>query len=46
MNTKVHSYPKSIILRAVYFKLRFIGSFRDIEEIMKIRVVIVDHATI
>jgi putative transposase len=30
----------------VYFKLRFTLSYCDIEEIMKIRGVIVDHATI
>ncbi|SNR95763.1 Transposase (or an inactivated derivative) [Flavobacterium sp. ov086] len=46
MNTKGYCYPKSIILQAVYFKLRFTLSYRDVEEIMKIRGVIVDHATI
>ena len=46
MNTKGHCYPKSIILQAVYFKLRFTLSYRDVEEIMKIRGVIVGHATI
>lgn len=46
MNTKGHCYPKSIILQAVYFKLRFTLSYRDVEEIMKIRGVIVDHAAI
>lgn len=46
MNTKGHSYPKSIILQAVYFKLRFTLSYRDVEEIMKMRGVHVDHATI
>ena len=46
MNTKGHSYPKSIILQAVYFKLRFTLSYRDVEEIMKMRGVQVDHATI
>jgi len=35
MNTKGHCYPKSIILQAVYFKLRFTLSYRDVEEIMK-----------
>ena len=30
MNTKGHFYPKAIILQAVYFKLRFILSYRDI----------------
>ena len=46
MNTKGHCYPKYIILQAVYFKLRFTLSYRDVEEIMKIRGVIVDHSTI
>ncbi|KRD61255.1 transposase [Flavobacterium sp. Root935] len=46
MNTKGHCYPKYIILQAVYFKLRFTLSYRDVEEIMKIRGVLVDHATI
>lgn len=45
MNTS-HCYPKHIILQAVYFKLRFTISYRDVEELMKIRGVIVDHATI
>ena len=46
MNTKGHCYPKSIILQAVYFKLRFTLSYRDVEEIMKMRGVSVEHATI
>jgi len=46
MNTKGQWYPKSIILQAVYFKLRFTLSYRDVEEIMKIRGVFVDRATI
>jgi putative transposase len=46
MNTKGHCYPKSIILQAVYFKLRSALSYRDVEEIMKMRGVHVDHATI
>ena len=46
MNTKGHCYPKSIILQAVYFKLRFTLSYRNVEEIMKMRGVHVDHATI
>lgn len=46
MDTKGHCYPKYVILQAVYFKLRFTLSYRDVEEIMKIRGVIVDHATI
>ena len=46
MNTKGYCYPKSIILQAVYFKLRFALSYRDVEKIMKMRGVSVDHATI
>jgi putative transposase len=37
MKTKSYCYPKSIILQAVYFKIRFTLSYRDVEEIMKIR---------
>ena len=43
---KGHCFPKVIILQAVYFKLRFTLSYRDIEELLRIRGVIVDHATI
>jgi putative transposase len=43
---KHHCFPKSIILQAVYFKLRFSLSYRDLEELMEIRGVKVDHATI
>jgi putative transposase len=46
MNIKGYCYPKSIILQAVYFKLRFTLSYRDVVEIMKMRRVQVDHATI
>ena len=46
MNTKGHCYPKAIILQAVYFKLRFTLSYRDVEDIMKMRGIAVDHATI
>ncbi|XDZ56051.1 IS6 family transposase [Flavobacterium tructae] len=46
MNTKGHCYPKVIILQAVYFKLRFTLSYRDVEEIMKMCGIQVDHATI
>ena len=41
-----HRYPRVIILQAVYFKLRFSLSYRDVEELMEIRGVKVDHATI
>jgi putative transposase len=46
MDIKGHCFPKSIIVQAVYFKLRFSLSYRDVEEIMRIRGVEVDHATI
>ena len=32
-----HRYPIVIILQAVYFKLRFTLSYRDVEELMSIR---------
>lgn len=35
MDTKGHCFPKSIIVQAVYFKLRFSLSYRDVEEIMR-----------
>jgi len=41
-----HRYPRVIILQAVYFKLRFTLSYRDVEELMSIRVIKVDHSTI
>ncbi len=43
---KHHRYPKAIILQAVYFKLRFTLSYRDVEELLEIRGVKVDHSTI
>jgi putative transposase len=43
---KHHRYPKAIILQAVYFKLRFTLSYRDVEELLQIRGVNVDHSTI
>ncbi|NRB61019.1 MAG: IS6 family transposase [Winogradskyella sp.] len=43
---KGHCFPKSIIVQAVYFKFRFGLSYREIEELMAIRGVKVDHATI
>jgi putative transposase len=46
MNTKGHCFPKAIILQAVYFKLRFTLSYRDVEELLSIRGVKVDHSTI
>lgn len=46
MDLRGYCFPKSIILQAVYFKLRFTLSYRDLEELMAIRGVKVDHATI
>src|SRR3954466_2558963 len=43
---KGHCFPKVVILQAVYFKLRFTLSYRDVEELLSIRGVCVDHATI
>ncbi|ETN96240.1 IS6 family transposase [Zhouia amylolytica] len=43
---KHHRYPRVVILQAVYFKLRFTLSYRDVEELMAIRGVKVDHSTI
>jgi putative transposase len=43
---KGHSFPKEVILQAVYFKLRFSLSYRDVEELLSTRGVRVDHATI
>ena len=43
---KGHCFPKAIILHAVYFKLRFSLSYRDVKELLSIRGVKVDHATI
>jgi len=43
---KHHRFLKSIILQAVYFKLRFTLSYRDVEELLQIRGVEVDHSTI
>jgi putative transposase len=37
MNTKGYYYPKPIILQAVYLKIRFTLSYRDVEEIIKMR---------
>jgi putative transposase len=42
---KGYCFPKEIILYAVYVKLRFTLS-RDVEELLSIRGVLVDHATV
>jgi putative transposase len=41
-----HRYPRVVILQAVYLKLRFTLSYRDVEELLLIRGVKVDHSTI
>ena len=38
-------YPKSVILYAVYFYVRYGVSYRDLEEIIEERGAEVDHAT-
>lgn len=43
---KGYCFPKAVILQAVYFKLKFTLSYRDVEELLMIRGVAVDHATI
>ncbi len=43
---KHHRFPKAIILQAVYFKLRPTLSYRDVEELLRIRGVKVDHSTL
>ena len=43
---KGHCFHKVVILQAVYYKLRFGLSYRDVEELLSIRGVKVDHATI
>ena len=42
---KGHQYPKSVILYAVFFYVRYGVSYRDLEEIMAERGVDVGHAT-
>ncbi|QCO57768.1 IS6 family transposase (plasmid) [Pseudorhodobacter turbinis] len=39
-------YPKSVILCAVYFYVRYRVSYRDLDEIMEERGAEVDHATL
>ena len=39
-------FPKSVVLFAVYFYVRFGVSYRDLEEIMEERGVDIDHATL
>ena len=39
-------YPKSVILYAVYFYVRYGVSYRDLEDVMEERWTEVDHATL
>jgi hypothetical protein len=39
-------FPKSVILHAVFFYVRFAVSYRDLEEVLGERGVTVDHATL
>jgi putative transposase len=43
---KGYCFTKEVILQAVYFKLRFTLSYSDVEELLSIRGVAVDHVTI
>ncbi len=43
---KGYCFPKEDILQAVYFQLRFSLTYREVEELLSIRGVRVDHATI
>lgn len=39
-------HPKDVVLYAVFFYVRYAVSYRDLEEIMAERGVVVDHATL
>lgn len=39
-------FPKTVILQAVFWYLRYSLSYRDVEELMAERGITVDHATI
>jgi len=39
-------YPKGVILRAVFFYVRYAVSYRALEEILAERGITVDHATL
>lgn len=43
---KRHRYPRVVILHAVYLKLRFTLSYRDVEELLSMSGVQVDHSTV
>ncbi len=46
LKTKGSWYPAEIIIDAIYLKLRYTLSYRDIEEMLKDRGIEVDHATV
>ena len=46
INFKGNHFPKSVILFAVFFYVRYGVSYRDLEEIMAARGVEIDHATL
>lgn len=46
MMYKHHRYPRIVFIQAIYFKLRFTLSYRDVEESITIRGVKVYHSTI
>ena len=46
IDSKGSHYPRSVILYAVFFYVRYAVSYRDLEEIMAERGVEVDHATL
>jgi len=46
LKTKGFSYPTDVIVKAVFLKLRYTLSYRDIEEMLKDRGINADHATI
>ncbi|AZQ65616.1 IS6 family transposase (plasmid) [Flammeovirga pectinis] len=43
---KGQRFPQEIILHAVYLKLRFSLSYRDIEELLSMRNLLIDHSSI
>lgn len=46
INFKVNQFPKSVILYAVFFYVRYGVSYRDLEEVMAEHGVDIDHATL
>jgi len=39
-------FPKSVILHAVFFYIRYSVSYRELQEILAERGIVVDHATL